>query len=290
MTEALVILRAFLLIGLAYLVGYRPFDIGTDYESYIEIYNEKFFVEPFFYVAAKIFQLFGLDGTLFIFVLSLFSMHIFAKSLNHYSVSWVDTTCAFVAYYAFLQIASFRAGVALSFFLYLYSSQDRDWIRYSLSSLTHASFLFVSAVDSIISAKSKGYGLLFFTGLLCLPFALPYLHDVATLLDKERAYQSLLTPGDYEFRSLFEFSNFKLYYCILLILVGRFGSVHRIFYLSPVGYLIFSPVAYFSERVFLSCYPLLFIGLSSCRHRLVKLLLYMLIFPLFVRDLILRLS
>ncbi len=292
-------LTYFVVLFFSLIIGYRPFEFGSDYQNYINYYYGMDILEPGYLVLNKIYLFFGFPAEFFIFSLALLSGVLFVTGLNRYKLDFEYKLLSHLIFWILLMSAHFRSGIALSIFIYLGESIVSAIL---CSSLFH--FSFVGAFIPFLFFKLINHYKLIYILLILLivfvirnilyDFSLEVASFIFDYLGRERNLLALSGAIDnvHENRNLWYFENVKIYICIYYIFIALFfieNNLLSLFVFIPCfSYIAYGYDAYMSEKIFLSTYPLLAIGISGMKSGFLKRVTIFFMFCLVGKDLLAR--
>lgn len=281
-----------IIIIFSLLIGYRPFEFGSDYQNYIDLYYEVGISEPLYYFFNNISLLFKFNAEFFIFLMTFISGIFFKKGIEQFQIKLEYKILSYSVFWILLMSAHFRSGIAISFFLFFY---NKRYSSYIMAPLIHYSYIFIVFLNIFLNYLRSKIILIILAALIFIIFQdeiLETFGDFLLFMGRERNYLALnnLMGDAYEHRTLWHLENYKNYLCILYLLTSVFfinDFIKAKFIQIPCfSYLFLGFDAYLAEKTFLASYPLLCIGLSGVDNKYVEKLLFGITFIIVIRDIL----
>lgn len=205
--------------------GFR-YMVGTDYISYLFMYNNNIKVNIAFDFIAKIASHFGGATALFFIYnfLTLFFIFLGLKNLDKDSKPMAYFCYLFTFYTTSFNIVRQSAAIAIIFYSYKFiiNKDLKKWMFFVLlASLFHSSALICLPFYFIINAKKKSYKFLIF--ILTLIISFKYI-DIINLLSGFSYFSHYSIYAN----TIDELANNRMFYIDLLLLIYILFNVKRI--------------------------------------------------------------
>tara|TARA_Y100000389_G_scaffold31120_1_gene26338 strand:- start:9532 stop:10485 length:954 start_codon:yes stop_codon:yes gene_type:complete len=270
------------------ILGFRPFDFGTDYESYKYMYETLHAVDPLLFLINITFSSLGIPFEIIFTILSYLAMYNFIYSLSYFGHSGRNKLFSFTMFVVLQISAHWRIGLALSLLLFLLRKNNSNTKTFFYVGFMHISSLFLS----VLSFFKMNY---LFIIIASVAFYIVY-YELLILIDpvvfepigRQRAFMAIVTPEimDEEIvfihRSLWYLTNIRIYFVVsilfILMNIKNKNNLVKVTIIGYAGYIIFAPNALIAQKGLALIYPLTILAGRYIENSNNRLLFYLAVF------------